>query len=215
VRDTPADVGWVPQPAWGFWDSPDIWVRNADDGGTAHQNTNRGRDNYLHCRVSNRGSQASLPCWVRFYITSFAGTEFRYPYDYKPDTSNEVAGHSHPGNLKAAAQFPAVGTYLIGVQRIQSVPASGNVVAKVRWPASLIPPATNWHPCLLVEVSPHDGPMPTGPYVWENNNLAQRNITIVDARRGAWIDFPFIFGHPLLKGQILELDLRRARLPRD
>jgi subtilisin family serine protease len=61
IRDTVGDIGTVPQPAWGFWDSPDIWVRNTDDGGTTHQNTIRGQDNFLHARVWNRGAQASLP----------------------------------------------------------------------------------------------------------------------------------------------------------
>jgi hypothetical protein len=216
VRDTTSDTGTVPQPAWGFWDSPDIWVRNADDGGTVHQNTERGQDNFLHCRVSNRGSEASHPCWVRFYITTFAGTQFRYPFDYKQDTSGtHVAGHVHTGNLRPAGQFPTPATYLIGVQRIQSVPAGGSVIAKVPWPAALIPPAANWHPCLLVEVSPHDGPAATGQQVWENNNLAQKNITIVDGVRGQRIELPFFFGHELNKVKLLQLDVRPFKAPRD
>jgi subtilisin family serine protease len=215
IRDTLADTGTVPQPAWGFWDSPDIWVRNADDGVTVHQDTIRGSDNFLHARIWNRGSQASLPCWVRFYITSFAGTEFRYPFDYKQNTSGtHVAGHAHPGNLRPASQFPNLGTYRIGVHRIQSIPAGGSAIAKLTWPAALIPPALNWHPCLLVEVSPHDGPLPTGPHTWENNNLGQKNITIVDARRGTRIEFPFRFGHPQLREKIAILDVRRSKVPR-
>lgn len=39
-----------------------------------------------------------------------------------------------------------------------------------------------WHPCLLAEVSPHDGPAPAGATfdVKRDNNLAHRNITIDD-----------------------------------
>ncbi len=214
IRDTVGDTGTVPQPAWGFWDSPDIWVRNADDGGTSHQNTVRGQDNFLHARVWNRGTQASLPCWVRFYITTFAGTEFRYPHDYKPDTTTAVAGGT-PGNLRPRAQFPTPATYLIGVQRIESIPAGGNVIAIIRWERTLIPPAANWHPCLLVEVSPHDGPAPAGQYVWENNNLGQKNITIVDARRGQLIELPYRFSHITTKDPFVTLNVQKIKAPRD
>ena len=216
VRDTTADDGSVPQPAWGFWDSPDIWVRNADDGGTVHQNTVRGQDNVLHCRVTNRGAADSHPCWARFYVTSFAGTEFRYPLDYKRNTgTTHVAGHAHPGNLRPAAQFPAAGTYLVGVQRLPSVPAGGSSVAKVVWPATLIPPAAGWHPCVLVEVSPHDGPAAAGPHVWERNNLAQKNLTIVDGIRGKRLVYPFRYSHPDLADRRLRLEILSSEVPAD
>ena len=42
----------------------------------------------------------------------------------------------------------------------------------------------NWHPCLLAEITPHDGPAPTGNHVWDDNNLAQKNISIVDTDVG-------------------------------
>jgi hypothetical protein len=214
IRDTLGDMGTVPQPTWGFWDSPDIWVRNADDGGTTHQNTVRGQDNFIHARVWNRGTQSSLPCWVRFYITTFAGTEFRYPYDYKPDTTTAPAGGT-PGNLRPRAQFPTPATYLVGVHRIESIPAGSNVIAKVGWERTLIPPAANWHPCLLVEISPHDGPAPAGQYVWENNNLGQKNITIVDARRGQLIEFPYRFSHITTKDPFVTLNVQKVKAPRD
>lgn len=218
IRDRVADTGAVPQPRWGFWDSPDIWVRNNDDNGTTHQNTVRGQDNFVYARIWNRGTRASLPCWVRFYITTFAGTEFRYTYDFKPDTSSAPGGGT-AGNLRPRSQFPTPATYLIGVQRIESIPGRGNVIAKVRWERTLIPPATNWHPCLLVEVSPHDGPAPAGMHIWENNNLGQKNITIVDARRGQLrgqsLDLPFRFSHPLLSDPFVSLEIRKVRMPRD
>ncbi|MBL8149727.1 MAG: S8 family serine peptidase, partial [Blastocatellia bacterium] len=213
IRDTAGDTGTVPQPAWGFWDSPDIWVRNNNDGGTAHQNTMRGQDNFVHARVRNRGTTASLPCWVRFYITTFAGTEFRYPYDYKPNTTTSTGGT--PGNLRPRSQFPTPATYLIGVERIASVPAGGSVISKVRWEKAIIPPATNWHPCLLVEISPHDGPAPAGQHTWENNNLAQKNITIVDAPRGRVVELPFRFSHITAVEPFVTLSVSKIKYPRN
>ena len=214
IRDTPADTGSVPQPAYGFWDSPDIWIRNADDNGTAHQETIRGRDNFIYARISNRGVQASHPCWVNFFITSFAGTEFRYPFDYKLDTTSAPGGGT-PGRRRPLNQFPAVGTYLLETVRLQSVPGSGNTIAKVRWPAALIPPDAGWHPCLLLEVSPHDGPNAPGPYVWDNNNLAQKNISIRNARPGERLSFPFMIGHPLMKGLQQTVVVNKLKAPRN
>ena len=219
IRDNPTDDGSVPQPSYGFWDSPDIWVRNIDDDGTTHQDTIRGRDNFFYARISNRGSQASHPCWVNFYITSFAGTEFRFPFDYKLDTTTSLGGGT-PGRRRPVADFPAVGTYLVGTQRVQSVPASGNQIVKIVWPSALIPPDTGWHPCLFVEVSPHevsphDGPSAPGSYVWENNNLGQKNITIRNARPGERLVFPFFIGHPLMDGLKQTIVVHKLRAPKN
>ena len=42
----------------GFLDSPDIWFRNHQDGGTTHQTLSNGT-NYLYVRIHNRGSDTS------------------------------------------------------------------------------------------------------------------------------------------------------------
>ena len=214
IRDNPSDTGSVPQPAYGFWDSPDIWVRNADDNGTTHQDTIRGSNNFIYARISNRGTQASHPCWVNFYITSYAGTEFRYPFDYKLDTTTAPGGGT-PGRRRETASFPTVGTYLVNTVRVQSVPGSGNQIVKTLWPAALIPPDAGWHPCLLVEVSPHDGPTASGPYVWDNNNLGQKNITIRNARAGERLVFPFMTGHSLMTGLKQTMVIHKVRAPRN
>jgi hypothetical protein len=104
---------------------------------------------------------------------------------------------------------------LIGVQRIESIPAGGSVIAKALWERALIPSAANWHPCVLVEVSPHDGPAPAGQYVWENNNLGQKNITVVDARRGQLIEFPYRFSHIAALDPFISLNVYKAKVPRD
>jgi hypothetical protein len=57
TRDNEGDVGDV--PAYPFWQSPDIWVRNADDDGTEHQDPVAGQTNYVYMMVRNRGDAAS------------------------------------------------------------------------------------------------------------------------------------------------------------
>lgn len=201
IRDNPVDTGAVPSTG-PFWNSPDIWVRNLDDGGTTHQNTMRGRDNFVYVRVSNRGLAEAHNVKVRIYLANFAGTEFIYPNDWIP--RNPSGGGTLTGS----------GTHLIGEVQVPTLGPGASQVVRVRWIASLIPTETNWHPCLLVEVSPNDGPPATGDHVWENNNLGQKNITIVDARRGEFVEFPFRVGSESSLAKTGELVLKRVRAPR-
>lgn len=54
---TPVDTGAEPNPDPGhMWISNQIWVRNAADGGTVHQNPDFGQDNFIYARVRNNGA---------------------------------------------------------------------------------------------------------------------------------------------------------------
>jgi hypothetical protein len=187
VRENLSDTGTVPS-AGNWWASPDIWVRK--DATTAipalawassppHENAKRGQDNALFCRVRNRGAAAAPTVYVRAMLTHWAGLEFRYPADFQPTTN---VGSPIPNPLRP-------GTYLDGEQRIDNLAAGADQIVKFTWPQALVPPETvvvsganvRWHPCLLVEASPHDGPAPIGGLsvpVQGNNNIAQRNIEI-------------------------------------
>ena len=162
VKDNPADTG-SGSSTGPFWTSPDLWVRNSQDGGTSDLPTIRGQDNYIYIRVRNKGSQPYSNVTVNFFIANFEalvpGTEFLYPVDWAP------------GGFLGSVTIPNVPAASGGLD--------GEAIANVKWLASLIPPATGWHPCLLCEVMP----METSPsglhHVWENKKLAQRNITIV------------------------------------
>ena len=95
----------------------------------------------------------------------------------------------------------------------------------VPWPSGLIPPATvstpggpvTWHPCLLAEITPHDGPTPTGNHVWDDNNLAQKNISIADADSASGTDIraAMVIGSLTNKAECLILEVNRGRLPRE
>lgn len=201
VRDNPTDTGAVPGSG-PFWNSPDVWVRNAEDGGTAHQDTVRGRDNFIYVRVNNRGQAEAHDLRVRTYLANFAGTQFSYPNDWIP--KNPAGG----GSLSIP------GTYLIGQALIPTLAPESSQIVSMRWVSSLIPPALNWHPCLLVEVSPNDGPHIAGNNVWHYNNLGQKNITIINARRGEIVEFPFIFGSKFNPLPFGDLVLKRVQASR-
>jgi hypothetical protein len=186
VRDNMADTG-AGTSASPHWRGVDIWVRNNNDGvspasyatdaNAVHQSPLAGQANWLHVRYKNRGTANSYPFYMRAYLAHFPGTEFIYPDNFIPTV--------RPNGVIPNPLTP--GTYLIGEQLVNPVTAGADGFVTFEWAQHLIPPATvvvsgmnvNWHPCLLVEVSPHDGFIPTGNHVWDDNNLAQKNISIV------------------------------------
>jgi carboxypeptidase T len=200
MEDNTGDTGTVPSVS-PFWNSPDVWVRNLDDGGIGHQNTIRGQDNYVYVRVRNRGMSEAQDVTVRVYITAFAGTEFVHPNDWVP--LNPGGG----GTLSAA------GTYLVGQAKVAVLSPGTSQIVKVKWAKTLIPSDPSWHPCLLAEVSPNDGPRESGAHVWDSNNLAQKNITIVDPMQVKQIRFPFLVGNPASPWEVLKLEVRKVKGP--
>ncbi len=144
-----------------FWDSPDLWVRHADDGGLTHQNPEYGQDNWFYARVRNRGGLARHFA-VSFNVKSFAGFQFVYPADFLPCTSAVADFELGPGDIR---------------------------VVKARWPAALVPPEGT-HACLLAAAIARSDHPAAGLHVWEYNNLAQKNLTVVDLSPGDWIVLP-------------------------
>ena len=186
IRDNMADTG-AGTSSSPYWRGVDIWVRNNNDGvspasyatdaNTVHQSPIAGQSNWLHVRYRNRGTTNSYPFYVRAYLAHYPGAEFIYPDNFIPTVRpNGII----PNPL-------TTGIYLIGEQLVNPVANGADGFVTCEWQQHLIPPQTvvvgginvNWHPCLLVEVSPHDGFVPTGNHVWDNNNLAQKNISII------------------------------------
>jgi len=224
IRDNLADTGAVAS-AGAFWNSPDVWCRTtapgADPGalpanyGVAgpHQSPVRGQNNWVYARVRNNGTVASLDAWVRVSVTHFPGLEFTYPASFQPTNG--------PGDPLPNPMTP--GTYFIGEAKVTAVPPGGEQIVNIQWPAGLIPPAdvatpsgpVHWHPCLLAEVTPHDGPAATGDHVWDDNNLAQKNISIVSADAGADFACAVVVGNEENSAEFLFLEVNRGRLPRE
>lgn len=184
LRDDPAHAG---DDAWAgpFWDSPDLWVRNADDGGTVHQAPESGQDNWFHARVRNRSTTGTARHFVvSFHARGFAGTEFVYPADFLPSTA-------------AKAEF-------------ELGPSETRVVT-ARWPRDRVPPAGT-HTCVLAAVlSRSDLPI-GGRHVWEHNNLGQKNLVVVNLLPDAWILIPIVISNWLGKhGGRFELVARAGK----
>lgn len=188
IRENLADTGAVPSTG-PLPHSPDIWVRRLNDPVPAlayaslppHENPLRGQDNYVFLRARNVGTAATNEVYLRALITHYPGFEFRYPDDWIPST--------RPGDALPTPLVP--GTYLIGEVLIDNLAPGIDTIVKMKWDQAGVPPNTvlvnginvTWHPCILAEVSPHDGPAPTGLAsfpVQRDNNLAQRNIRVED-----------------------------------
>ncbi len=164
IKDDPAHTG---TDAFGgtFWNSPDLWVRNADDGGTTHQNPIQGRDNFFHARVRNRSANGTARHFlVTFNVRPFAGVEFLYPADFLPCVAAGSGFELGPGQ---------------------------SAVVKAKWPAALVPPAGT-HACWLAAVLTRSEHPVAGRHVWEHNNLAQKNLTVISLPPDQWVILPSV-----------------------
>jgi hypothetical protein len=166
LRDAPGHTG---ADTWGgaFWNSPDLWIRHSDDGGTTHQPPEAGQDNYFYARVRNDAAGGTARHFVvTFAVKEFAGTQFVYPTDFLPAVA-------------ARAGFDLV-------------PGEERVVSAL-WPGGNAP-AVGSHPCLLAAVIARgDHPAP-GTHVPEQANLAQKNLTVVDLVPGEFVIVPVVIG---------------------
>lgn len=184
IRDDASDPGVDAFTGPVFWNSPDLWIRNADDNGTAHQPPEFGQDNWFYARVHNRGSQAARAFVVTFNVKPWAGTQFVYAADWIPYISAAVGYNLAPG---------------------------GTAVVKAKWPAALVPPVGT-HACWLASVYTPVDLTPAGRRVWEHNNLAQKNLTIVDLIPGDSIVLDFQIGNQFqLAPERFRIEVRRPQ----
>jgi hypothetical protein len=162
IRDDPGQS--AEQWAGRFWDSPDVWIRRADDDGTTHQSPVAGQDNWFYARVHNRGRGLARHFMVTFQVRPFAGVQFRWPADFLPATTASGGFDLRPG---------------------------ASAVVKARWPAAQVP-AGNTHACVLAAVLARGDVPDAGAHVWEHGNLAQKNLTVLRLAPGDVAAVPFV-----------------------
>ncbi len=224
VRDNLADTGAVASTG-AFWNSPDIWCRRLSPGSDPgalppnyvtegpHEDPMRSQSNWVYARVRNNGTDTSLDAWVRISVTHWPGLEFTYPSSFQPTNG--------PGDPLPTPMTP--GTYFIGEAKVSGIGPGAEQIVNVEWPSGLIPPedvvtsagTVHWHPCLLAEITPHDGPVSTGNHVWDDNNLAQKNISIVGTNAGQDFAIAAVVGNDENMADYLIVEFNRGRLPRE
>ena len=167
LKDDPAHAG-ADQWDGVFWESPDLWIRNEDDGGTAHQSPEYGQDNWFHARVRNKaGAGESEHFVVTFHSKGFAGTQFVYSGDFLPCIAAKAEFDLAPGATR---------------------------IVKARWPRGLVPPEGT-HTCLLASVITRSDHPVANRHVWEHNNLGQKNLTVVDLLPNSFMIIPIVINN--------------------
>ncbi len=213
IKDAPGDTGIEPFTAGNFWDFSDIVVRINDDGvfvpsnPPQSKNVERGQANYIYVRLTNNGPREARNVTVSTRITPFVGLQFVYPQDWT------LVNATHVSPAPITTSFA-------------NVPAGGTVMAKFRIEAAETDTlygwqeGSGWHGCLLAVVNADNdyafatAPLTGDPISARRNNLAQRNLSVIDVLAGASASFPFIAGSLYDTGRLMSIVIDRSRLPR-
>lgn len=176
-----------------FHDSPDVWIRNNDDNGTTHQNAeyHPTNPNYVYVRVHNRGT---IPSTVNDSLEA---------YWAKGSTSLQWDGHWN-GSIFIGG---VVMGDTIGKKPIPILQPGQSTIIKFEW----LPKNPNdynginpepWHFCLAARINSEKDPM-TFPETSEfaenvqnNNNIAWKNLSVVDIQPNSAIGGVVYAGNP-------------------
>ncbi|HEX7836549.1 MAG TPA: hypothetical protein VF469_03750 [Kofleriaceae bacterium] len=149
------------------WNSPQIWVRNEDDGGTTHQTPRPGQDNWFYARVRNdAAASACQHAVVTFYCTQVAATQVSFPGDFLPAIAAKAAFAIAPGETQ---------------------------IVKARWPAASVPSPGSHAGLLAAAIARGDHPC-AGPALGQGN-LAVKNLTSVQLAPGELAIVPVVVGN--------------------
>lgn len=142
--------------------SENLWIRNARDGGTVHQEPKAGQDNWFYARVTNHGTRMA-PAFVVLFNVKKTGFPFPYPKDYIPFISAAVGFGLAP---------------------------HASMIVMAKWPKALVP-AAGTHPCCIAAVLTRGDVPPKGSDIHTSENLAQHNVVVVNAVPGETVTIPF------------------------
>jgi hypothetical protein len=208
IKDAPSDTGAEPFTGTPFWESPDIAVRQTDDDVFIDEPAIQGQKNFVYVRVHNRGKETANDVTVSLRAVAFPGSEFLYPQDW-----TAVDGtHVKPTGVTPHFNHLPPGATEVAKFRIDK----DDVDILYGWEQ------VNWHPCLLAEVTSDEDPTAGGfaVHVWDRNNLAQRNITVIPKVQPFIKRIPraalyaFIAGHRANVEPYMELVIDRSAVPR-
>jgi hypothetical protein len=140
-------------------------------------------------------------------ITPYVGLEFVYPTDW----TAVDATHVNPTPVTASFASIAAG----GSATAKFTISSAQVDTLWGWISGM-----NWHPCLLAAAtSDNDYAFATasttgGGLVVRRNNLAQRNLSVIDVLASASVAFPFLAGNIANAERSMEILVDRSRFAR-
>ena len=184
MKDQTTDSGIEPNPSTlAYYATPDIWVRNVNDGGTMHQNPEAGQTNYVYVRVRNRGYQSSPATSSKlklYWAKASTGLAWTFPWT-------------------GATYFCSGNTVNIGgqiglTQTIPSVSSGSFTTLVFAW----TPPKPTDYPCFGADAShfcllarietsttnPYGMAFPEtsslGDNVKKNNNIVWKNVSVVN-----------------------------------
>jgi serine protease len=181
IRDGLTDIGNQPNNITPYmWTSPDIWIRNVDDGIDSPQNAEYSptAPNYAYVRVTNKSCAVSTGTeQVKLYWAK-AGTSLSWPdtWDgnhYFPAPNNNIKLGAPVGTITIPILQPGQ-TTIVKFPFIVPNPAIYNAIN----------PSESWHFCMLARIeSTTDISIETTDLyqnVKNNNNLGWVNFSVVD-----------------------------------
>lgn len=213
IKDSPLDIGAEPNTVTEyFWASDDIWVRNVNDDGLEHQNPDysaNNNPNYVRVRVTNKSRKISTGNEQLKLYWAKAATSLNWSYYWD--------GSAYFYNTNTNQNVPLGGE--IGTLNIPILQPGEETVLSLPW---VIPNpadyentsiAEPWHFCLLSRIVSDDDPM-TASETFDvnantknNNNIAWKNVTVVDVLPNNVIGGTIAVGNPYNTPQSFYLEL--------
>ncbi len=204
IKDNQDDTGAVPYTG-DCCSYSDVNIRHTAEEQFDNQPTPalQGQPNYIFVKVTNLGPNEAQNVKVLARAVKYPGVVFDNS-DLDSDWEKIDSTHLAPNVSEVS---------------LGSIPGNGECIAKFELSTEQVDKLygwqeQNWHPCLLAKViCSNDYGSPVGVHSWEDNNLAQRNITILKATAQATVSFPFVVDHPLDPKNSVGLVINRAELP--
>jgi hypothetical protein len=214
IKDYGTDDATEPStpPSGDFWDFSDIVIRTLDDNvfnpadPAQSSRVERGNENFLYIRVTNKGPRDARNVVVDARITPYVGSQFFYPTDWITSDATHVTPAPLTGSVATLSSgMSVIAKFSISAAQTQDLWG---------WVSS-----HPWHPCLLARVQAENdyafasfdafasGSPVGGTVVVRRNNLAQRNLSVVNliAPFIKIMKFPFIAGHLLDRERFMEI----------
>jgi len=176
IKDRPEDFGYSGSYVWGWWfdKSPDIWVRNQPDGLTNQINQepeySSSQPVYVYVRVWNKSCDSSYAAGNLSLYWSKASSSSSWPQNWD-GTQPNIGGQ-------------------IGSTTIPNLGPGESTILEFQW--NILNPYVNqnWASCLLARIENiSNDPITIYPNqleydVYNNNNVALRNVAVIDIQPG-------------------------------